>query len=79
MTRQALGFAMKLALELPEPERAALESALVASLDGLPDPDAEHLWEKEILRRLEKIDRGDAKFLEPEEAIARIRERLQKI
>ena len=79
MTRQAFESAKELALELPERERAELASALVASLDGPPDPDAEQLWEAEILRRLETIDRGKASFVTPEEVLARIRARLQKI
>lgn len=79
MTRQALESAMALALELPEQERAELASALVASLDGPPDPDAERLWQSEIRRRLETIDRGDATFLTPDEVLARIRARLRKL
>lgn len=79
MTRQAFESAKELALELPEHERAELASTLVASLDGPPDPDAGQLWEAEILRRLETIDRGDANFLTSEEVLARIRDRLQKI
>ena len=54
MSRQAFDSAKELALELSESERAELASALVASLDGPPDPDAEQLWEREIVRRLEK-------------------------
>ena len=79
MNRQAFESAMEIALELPESERAELASALVASLDGPPDPDAARLWEAEILRRIDSIDRGEAKFLDPEEVLARIRARLQKI
>ena len=79
MTRQAFESAKELALELPEPERAELASTLVASLDGPPDPDAERLWNEEIFRRLEQIDRGDANFVTTEEVLARIRSRLQKI
>jgi len=79
MTRQPFKSAMKRALGLPEHERAELASALVATLDGPPDPDAEGLWEAEILRRLETIDRGDAKLLTPDEVRARIRSRLHKI
>lgn len=79
MTRQAFESAKELALDLPEHERAELASTLVASLDGPPDPDAGQLWEAEILWRLETIDRGKANFLTPEEVLARIRDRLQKI
>ena len=79
MTRQAFESAKELALDLPGPERAELASALVASLDGPPDPDAEQMWEAEVLRRIESIDRGDANFVTPEEVLTRIRARLQKL
>lgn len=79
MSRQDLDFAKELALRLPETERAELASTLVASLDGPPDPAAEQEWEREILRRLEQIDEGNATFVSPEEVIARIRRRLEKI
>ena len=38
MSRQAFDSTKELALVLPESERAELASALVASLDGPPDP-----------------------------------------
>ena len=79
MTRQAFESAKEIALELPEHERAELASDLVASLDGPPDLDAAQLWEAEILRRLQEIDQGTANFLTPEEVLAGIRIRLQKI
>ena len=76
MSRQAFDSTKELALVLPESERAELASALVASLDGPPDPDVAQAWEAEILRRIDQIDQGEANFLTPEEVIERVRKRL---
>ena len=46
------------AQELPVDVRAALIDSLLDSLDTEVDPDAEHLWDVEILRRAREIDRG---------------------
>ncbi len=46
------------ALELPTEARAALVDTLLDSLDAVVDPDAERLWEAEILRRAREIDEG---------------------
>ena len=45
-------------MELPAEARAALIDSLLDSLDAGVDPDAEHLWEAEILRRAREIDKG---------------------
>lgn len=63
---------------LTEAERAELAATLVASLDGPPDADAAGQWEAELLRRLDRIDQGNATFLEPDEVIERIRLQLAK-
>ncbi|NKC16982.1 MAG: hypothetical protein GKR94_33735 [Gammaproteobacteria bacterium] len=78
MSRQTLDSARELAFRLPNSERAELASALIASLDGPPDADAEELWELEILRRLDTIDQGKATFLSVEETISQVRQRLGK-
>ena len=46
------------ARELPVNARAALIDSLLDSLDSEVDPDAEQLWEAEILRRAQEIDQG---------------------
>ncbi len=46
------------ALALSESERAELAKEIIASLDGLPDPEAEEAWAAELERRLE-LDRQD--------------------
>jgi putative addiction module component (TIGR02574 family) len=46
------------ALALPTEARAALINTLLDSLDSEVDPDAEQLWQKEILRRAKELDEG---------------------
>ncbi|MBM4227309.1 MAG: addiction module protein [Gammaproteobacteria bacterium] len=55
------------ALALSDRERAELAHLLVMSLDGGPDQDAEREWEREMLRRLDRIDAGAAEFIETDE------------
>ena len=64
------------ALTLSEPERAELAHALVTSLDGASDPDAQDSWDREIVRRLGEIDAGTAKFIDRDEFRRRMRNRL---
>ena len=45
------------ALALSESERAELAKEIIASLDGLPDPEAEEAWAAELERRPE-LDLG---------------------
>lgn len=49
------------ALSLPVEDRAALAGSLIESLDETVDEDAEAAWEKEITRRVQKLDSGKAK------------------
>lgn len=64
------------ALELPEADRAALAKDLLTSLDGVPDPEAEQAWDKEIRRRLEEIDSGKSVTISAEDVFQRIWQRL---
>ena len=50
-------------LELPLDARAALIDCLLDSLDAEVDPDAEKLWEGEILRRTREIDDGSVTLI----------------
>jgi putative addiction module component (TIGR02574 family) len=54
---------LKDALELPVEARAALVDSLLDSLDTAVDPDAERLWQAEILRRAHEIDEGPVQFI----------------
>jgi len=51
------------ALELPVEARAALVDSLLDSLDNTVDPDAEQLWQTEILRRIREIDEGSVQLV----------------
>lgn len=64
------------ALALSEPERAELAHALLTSLDGTPDADAQDSWDREILRRLREIDAGTANLIDRDEFKRRMRSRL---
>jgi len=54
---------LKDALELPVEARAALVDYLLDSLDTAVDPDAERLWQAEILRRAREIDEGSVQLI----------------
>ena len=49
------------ALRLPAEARAALAGRLLESLDGPVDEDAEAAWSKEIVRRIDDLDKGNVK------------------
>lgn len=61
---------LKEALALSQQEREELVSALSNSLDPVElSPE----WTSEIGRRIEKIERGEAELLDPEEHLAELR------
>ena len=66
------------ALRLSEAERAELARSLVESLDGPADPDAESVWDAEIVRRLAEIDAGTAKLIDREEMRRRMRAHMNR-
>ncbi len=63
---------LKDALELPVEARAALVDSLLDSLDTAVDPDAEALWQAEILRRTREIDDGSVQLVPWSELRARL-------
>jgi putative addiction module component (TIGR02574 family) len=67
----------KQALSLPLEQRAELARAIMASLDGPPDPSAASSWEVELCRRINDLRSGKAALLEPEDVIEGIRGRLK--
>lgn len=48
---------------LSESERAALARELVMSLDGPDDTSVEQVWNKEIVRRVSAVKKGNAELL----------------
>jgi putative addiction module component (TIGR02574 family) len=66
-------------LALPVPERARLARQILESLDGAPaDQGADKAWADEIERRVEALDRGDAKTETAEVAFKKIEERRRR-
>ena len=63
MASRELSSLRENALALSEAERALLAHDLVASLDGPTDPDVSEAWDREIVRRINEIDEGQASLL----------------
>jgi putative addiction module component (TIGR02574 family) len=70
---------MHKAMELSAGDRAELARQLIRSLEPeAPDVDADDAWEAEIERRLQAVDRGDAKLIDWRESVSRARHSLRK-
>ena len=65
-------------LELPEAERAELAHDLIASLDEPAEDGAREAWDREILRRLSQVDSGQAKLLDQDSFLQKMRARIQE-
>jgi putative addiction module component (TIGR02574 family) len=63
---------LKLALDLPEAERADMAARLIQSLDSEMDEDVEAAWSEEIHRRIAAIDSGEERLLDWDEVRARL-------
>jgi len=63
---------LRQALKLPPEARAAIAGSLLDSLDETLDPEAESMWENEVLRRLKEIDEGNVELVPWAEARRRI-------
>ena len=66
------------AAQLSESERAELALALIESLDGPAESDAEveKAWRIEIERRIAQVERGEVELIPGDEVIRRVRRRL---
>jgi hypothetical protein len=64
------------ALKLDPADRAHVAHGLLESLDAAPDEDAERLWNEELARRREKIERGQATFHSLDELQKRVEKAL---
>jgi len=76
MTAVELETLRNAALTLSEQERATLARDLVASLDGPADESVAEAWDREICRRIQQIESGEAKLLDPKEVLSRARARI---
>jgi putative addiction module component (TIGR02574 family) len=68
------------ALSLPEAQRAELARNLLESLDDGEDISPDEwtaVWSDEIERRMDEIRSGKAKLIDGDEALRRVRDRLQ--
>lgn len=63
-------------LSLPVQDRAQIAAALMASVDGEPDADAEAAWAAEIERREARAVAGESNGQSWDEALRRIEENL---
>jgi putative addiction module component (TIGR02574 family) len=66
------------ALKLPFAERSELAKALLLSMEQPSESELEALWETEINRRIEAVEKGEMKLIPGEEAFARARAALRR-
>ena len=69
------------ALQLAPDEKRALIESLVISLDCDPDVDPQknaQLWDEEIARRIDAMDKGEVEMFDGDEVFARLREMLTR-
>jgi putative addiction module component (TIGR02574 family) len=78
MSSRSFKRVLDLAMALSAAERAALAHDLLASLDGPADADAAQAWEAEITRRLDELERGQAKTIDADEALRTIDKNLSR-
>ena len=64
-------------LQLPMDQRAELAHILIHSLDEGADADVEAAWDAELARRMEQIERGEARGEPAESVFAQLREKYQ--
>ena len=62
---------------LPPEDRARLAEELLASL-APHDADVEAAWDVELRRRVDEIDRGEARWVPAEETFAGVRRALRR-
>ena len=64
------------AIRLDPADRAHVAHRLLESLDAAADEDAERLWNEELARRREKIERGEASVHSLDELQKRVEKAL---
>jgi putative addiction module component (TIGR02574 family) len=67
---------LQTALTLPPDDRVEIAESLILSLDEDIAAEIETAWNEEIRRRIESIDKGEAKMIPWDDAIRSMRERL---
>ena len=65
-------------MALSEQERAKLALELIRSLDGPAEEGVEEAWDREITRRMDQIDSGQAQLLSRDEFRKRLQAKIRK-
>ncbi|NOX99934.1 MAG: addiction module protein [Verrucomicrobia bacterium] len=68
----------KEAMQLPEDQKISLAHKILQSTEPPEDPAANALWEAEIIRRIEKLDKGKTELHDASEVFAELDKQLQK-
>lgn len=76
MTAVELETLRNAALTLSEQERASLARDLMASLDGPAEDSVAETWDREICRRIQQVESGEAELLDPKEVLSSARARI---
>ena len=67
-------------LQLPEADRAELARFLIESLDESEDPDVVGAaWDKELRRRVERIEQGKSRLRAADQVLAEIRDKYKRV
>ena len=61
----------------PEEKADLIDELLVLTYGG-PDPEINKAWAEEIDRRIDAVERGEARTVPAEEAMARLRSRVKR-
>ncbi len=67
---------LQTALALPPDDRVEIAESLLQSLDDETAVEIEAAWADEIKRRIESIDKGEARMIPAEEVMREMRKRL---
>jgi len=78
MTTQAKELTRQ-ALELKPEERIELAETLLTSVDGFTSPEIEAAWMEEIARRMEEVEKGQAKLIPADEVHRKARAMVHEI
>lgn len=65
------------ALSLPVQDRAALAQRLLLSLEEVSEPEFEHLWAEESMRRAAEFDAGNTQAIPGDEVAKKARALLR--
>ena len=67
---------LQTALALPHDDRVEIAESLLLSLDDETAEEIEAAWSEEIKRRIDSIDKGEARMIPADDVMREMRERL---